>query len=124
MLAEVNTITGLYVYNNNLYFSGRVSIADNIGAELYKVNLPDATLAASDISKSEVKIYPNPSKGTFFVSGVKSGTFEMFDYSGRMVKAGKINEGKVSANAAAGNYILKVKSTDNKISQSQKVVIQ
>ncbi len=123
-LADVNTVTGLYVYNNNLYFSGRVSIADQIGAELYKVNLPDATLAVSDSSKSEIKIYPNPSKGTFFVSGVKAGNFELYDFSGRLIKAGKISEGKVSVNAAAGNYILKVKSDDNKISQSQKVVIQ
>ncbi len=123
-LADVNTAGGLLVYNNNLYFSGRVSIADTIGAELYKVNLPDATLAVADTSKSEIRIYPNPSKGTFFVNGVKAGIFEMYDFSGRMVKAGKISEGKVSVNAAAGNYILKVKSDDNKISQSQKVVIQ
>lgn len=123
-LADVNTAGGLLVYNNNLYLSGRVSIADTIGAEFYKVNLPHAMLAVSDTLKLEIKICPNPSRGTFFVSGVKAGNFEFYEFSVRMLKAGKISEGKVSVNAAAGNYILKVKSDDNKISQSQKVVIQ
>ena len=122
-LADINVASGLLVYNNNLYFAGRVSIADTIGSELYKVNLPEPSLAVSDVSKSDLKIYPNPSKGTFF-SNVKSGSFELYDFSGRMVKAGKISNGKMSANATSGNYILKVKSDDNKIKQSIKVVIE
>lgn len=55
---------------------------------IYKVNLPDPPLAVSAVSRSDLKIYPNPSKGIFF-SNVNSGFFELYDFSGRIVKAEK-----------------------------------
>ncbi|SHJ89257.1 ELWxxDGT repeat protein [Epilithonimonas mollis] len=124
ILYTVSSVNALVVYNDNLYFAGRVSNSDVIGSELYKVNLDDANLAVSDVSNSGVKIYPNPSKGTFLINNVKKGTFEMYDFSGRKVEDGKITDGKVSTNVNSGNYILRIKSDDNKINETAKVIVQ
>ncbi|PZU80029.1 MAG: hypothetical protein DI529_16965 [Chryseobacterium sp.] len=124
MLSAVSSVNALFVYNNNLYFSGRVSSTDVIGAELYRIDLVDESLAVKDVSNSGIMIYPNPSKGTFLIDNVKSGTFGMYDFSGRLLKAGKISDGKASTNMNSGNYILNIKSDDNKINVTTKVIVE
>ena len=125
VLSTLPAAFGLAVYNDNLYASARVDAADQIGVELYKVNLPNETLAVTTASSSKLNVYPNPSKGEIKISNVNSGSFELFDTTGRLIKAGKFdNNSKINLNSKAGNYILKVTSDDKKMNASTKVIVQ
>ncbi|MCD9855174.1 T9SS type A sorting domain-containing protein [Epilithonimonas sp. JDS] len=124
LLSSLPAAFGLAMYNDNLYVSARVNASDQIGVELYKVNLPDETLAINNISTSKVNVYPNPSKGAIIISNMTSGTFELLDTTGRLIKAGNFENSKVDLNSKAGNYILKVTSKDKKTHASNKVIIQ
>ena len=124
LVSSFGSASMLLTYNNNLYVVARISNSDQVGIELYKVNLADDTLAVSDVTNSKISIYPNPSKGDFNISNIKAGSFELYDFSGRLVKSGNFSDSKISTSSEAGNYILKVTSDDKKVNSTTKVIIQ
>ena len=122
-LVAVSTGSNLVSYNDKLYAIARLSSTDAIGTELYQVNLPDETLAVSE--KDEIAaIYPNPSKGEVFVTNLKSGSYELSDMTGRIVKKNSFSNNKIITNASSGTYLLKVMSEDYKINFVTKLIIR
>jgi len=122
-LASVASGSSLVSYNDNLYTVARLSNSDAIGVELYKVNLPEESLAVSE--KSDVAtIYPNPSKGEIFVTKVKAGSFELSDMTGRIVKKSSFSNSKIVTNVSSGTYLLKVMSDDSKNNFVTKIIIK
>ncbi|SDG47906.1 ELWxxDGT repeat protein [Epilithonimonas hungarica] len=124
LVASLATAFGMIVYNDNLYVAARITNTDQAGIELYKVNLGSETLSVSADATKKPVIYPNPSKGEIRISNVSSGSFELLDTTGRLVKAGKFNDNKINLNSKPGNYILKITSDDKKVNASNKVIVQ
>lgn len=58
----------------------------------------------------ELKIYPNPFKVEFTVQNAMDESFEIYDFSGKLVLKGNFNNGKVTASQLlTGIYVLKIK---------------
>lgn len=123
-LAPVASASSLLSYNDALYAVARVSSSDAIGIELYKVNLPEEVLEVSTQKIDAASIYPNPSKGEVFVKNIKSGSFELSDLTGRIMKKDNFSNSKIVTNASAGTYLLKVLSDDSKNSFVTKIIIK
>lgn len=66
------------------------------------------SLAVSDLSKTEMKIYPNPSKNHFFLETENAGNIVIQDLSGKIVHSSLVNKGKneISTNLQQGIYIV------------------
>ncbi|WP_312768260.1 ELWxxDGT repeat protein [Epilithonimonas sp.] len=124
MVSTLATGSGMFVYNDNLYVSARITSTDQVGIELYKVNLASETLAVSSASAKKLNIYPNPSKGEINIANLKSGSFNLYEPSGKLIKNGVFNNNKISLQTLPGTYILKITSEDKKVSTSEKVIIQ
>jgi len=123
-LAPVASPSGLIVYNDKLYLSGRISNTDTIGAELYQVILPTETLAVPESAQKAV-IYPNPTTGNVFVSNIEEGNFEVYELSGKLVQGGTFSSYRIMMTSPKGTYILKVSSAKQKNnSLSTKIIIQ
>ncbi len=82
----------------------------------YQANLTTSCLnSINTLTTSNIKLYPNPVKNTFVVSGLENAgnvSFDIFDMKGALVKSeviGATNNGfEISiANVAAGDYVLK-----------------
>ena len=123
-LATVSSSSSLVSYNDKLYAVARLSSTDAIGTELYKVNLPEESLAVSSEKNDAASIYPNPSKGEIFVTKVKAGSFELSDMTGRIVKKSSFSNSKIVTNVSAGTYLLKVMSDDSKNNFVTKIIIK
>lgn len=71
--------------------------------------------AIGKVATTSIKLYPNPVKNTFVVSGLENAgnlSFEVYDMKGALVKSeviGATNNGfEISiANVASGDYVLK-----------------
>ncbi|WP_027381969.1 ELWxxDGT repeat protein [Epilithonimonas caeni] len=124
LVESLAVASNLFVYNDNLYIVARITSTDQAGIELYKVNLGTGTLSVSTDITNKLVIYPNPSKGEINISKVESGTFDLFELSGKLVKRGSFNHNKIVTQVAPGTYILKITSDDKKVSTSEKVIIQ
>ncbi len=74
------------------------------------VTVKATTLAVSDVSKTKVSIYPNPTTEVLNVTaGSKVSAVEVFDMMGRKVSDATLVDGKVDVkNLAKGAYVLKV----------------
>ncbi|PZU83602.1 MAG: hypothetical protein DI529_12375 [Chryseobacterium sp.] len=124
LVTSLATASNLFVYNDNLYIVARITSTDQAGIELYKVNLGTETLSVSADATKKPVIYPNPSKGEINISKVESGTFDLFELSGKLIKRGDFTHNKIVTQAMPGTYILKITSNDKKVSASEKVIIQ
>ncbi|UQB69359.1 T9SS type A sorting domain-containing protein [Epilithonimonas zeae] len=124
MVATLAAASGMLVYNDDLYVSARISSTDQAGIELYKVNLATETLGISSDSTKKLNIYPNPSKGEINIGNLKSGSFKLYEISGKLLKNGVFNNNKITVQALPGTYILKITSDDKKLTTSEKVIIQ
>jgi hypothetical protein len=81
----------------------------------YKMNLAACLTSVAEVKPVELKIYPNPSHGTFVVSGIEDAgnlSFEVYDVQGALVKS----EMKSASNARMeisiptlpqGSYVLR-----------------
>lgn len=73
----------------------------------------DATLSIIDNNTSNVniKVYPNPTKGIFFIETSSATSATVFSVTGQSVKSAKLNKGKNEmniSNLSAGVYLIKV----------------
>lgn len=123
MLTSIASGLNLVAYNDKLYAVVRISNSDTIGTELYKVNLPEESLAVSE-KNEKVGVYPNPSNGDIFVNNMKSGTYELSDATGRVVSKSNFVNGKISAKVSSGVYFLKLQSEDSKTNLVTKLIIR
>jgi ELWxxDGT repeat protein len=123
-LVSIGTASALVIYNDTLYFSGRINNTDTLGVELYKINLQDDTLAASEMQNNNISVYPNPSKGEVFISNLKSGKFELYDTTGKLIKGGNFSDSKILLSAQQGVYVLKLKSENSKTNFVTRVIIK
>lgn len=73
-------------------------------------------LAVSDVSKSQMKIYPNPSKNHFFLETESAGNIVIQDLSGKVVHSAIVNKGKneINTNLQSGVYIITQQSEGKK----------
>ena len=73
-------------------------------------------LAVSDVSKSKISIYPNPSKNHFFLETENAGNIVIQDLSGKVVHSAIVNKGKneINTNLQPGIYIITQQSEGKK----------
>lgn len=81
-------------------------------------------LAVSDVSKTSMKIYPNPSKNHFFLETENAGNIVIQDLSGKVVFSSIVTKGKneINTNLSSGVYII-TQQSEGKISNT-KLIIQ
>jgi hypothetical protein len=74
------------------------------------------TLAVSDVSKSSMKVYPNPSKNHFFLETESAGNIAIQDLSGKVVFSSIVNKGKneINTNLQSGVYVITQQSEGKK----------
>jgi len=74
-------------------------------------------LAVSDVSKSQMKIYPNPSKNHFFLETENAGNIVIQDLSGKVMHSAIVNKGKneINTNLQSGVYIITQQSEGKKL---------
>ena len=62
---------------------------------------------------NEVKIYPNPFKDEFSITNLNAIHFEIYDFSGKLVLSGNVENGRVNATQIQkGIYLLKITMKD------------
>ena len=123
---DAETITNLYItQNTNLSECAVQSVCDflNINPANTEIILNAAgcenrqeienacALGTDEYRLSEIKIFPNPTNGTFEISGLESGTVRIIDSQGRTVK--EMISGEVSysiSDLTAGIYFIKITS--------------
>ncbi len=93
--------------------------SDLIGIDTFSVDRP-TTLSTNDVSltSKEVSVYPNPTTDYLIIkSERKISNIEIFDISGKSVKA-KLEGDRVNVkNLNAGSYLINIESNGNKISE-------
>ncbi|PZU87520.1 MAG: hypothetical protein DI529_07120 [Chryseobacterium sp.] len=74
------------------------------------------SMAVSDISKSKLGVYPNPSKNHFFLETENAGNIVIQDLTGKVVFSSIVNKGKneINTNLQAGVYIITQQSEGKK----------
>lgn len=87
--------------------------ANTVNFKPYNCALP---LSVSDVSKSSMKIYPNPSKNHFFLETENAGNIVIQDLSGKVVFSSIVTKGKneVNTNLQSGVYIITQQSEGKK----------
>lgn len=73
-------------------------------------------MAVSDVSKSKLSVYPNPSKNHFFLETENAGNVMIQDISGKVVFSSIVNKGKneINTNLQSGVYIITQQSEGKK----------
>ncbi len=86
---------------------------NTISYKPYNCALP---LSVSDVSKSKLSIYPNPSKNHFFLETENAGNIVIQDLSGKVVFSSIVSKGKneINTNLQSGVYIITQQSEGKK----------
>jgi uncharacterized delta-60 repeat protein len=79
--------------------------------------LGNSILGVSDFEKQNVLIYPNPSSDYIFVKNTDATNYEIFDFTGKKVISGKIQEKINIINLENGEYLLKIIGENQKYTQ-------
>lgn len=75
-------------------------------------------------ANNELKIYPNPFKDEFSINNTNSKNYEIYDFSGKLVLKGTVQNGRVNATTVQkGIYILKIFMNDGSV-VSKKLIKQ
>ncbi len=99
---------------NNFAMAGATSnfVADGIEGEIVET-IDCGTLAAADINKKEISVYPNPVKDVLHFSEEVS-EVRIMDRSGRMIKQISAKGKSVNVSGlSTGSYIVKIKTANN-----------
>ncbi|MEG0529388.1 MAG: T9SS type A sorting domain-containing protein, partial [Bacilli bacterium] len=74
-------------------------------------------LSTNEVKLDKLKLYPNPSNGTFVVDTKEKSTYQIYDINGRLVKQGelKIGQNNIQTNLKKGVYIMKTNQSSSKI---------
>lgn len=81
-------------------------------------------MSVDDMNSSDFKIYPNPTKNSFFVESTEKGNLKIYDLNGKLVQTQKNLTGKnqIQVQLTKGIYIVEFES--DKTKSTQKLVIQ
>jgi hypothetical protein len=113
----LETETLLSESNPTYSFNVNSSVAGSVDVNRFSLKLKPVNLSTSESLFSEVKIYPNPTKGSFIINGladITNGEINIFNMIGQQIYSEKL--GTVSTfsiekfNAGAGIYIVKLSS--------------
>jgi len=87
--------------------------AGTVSYKPYNCALP---LSVSDVSKSKLNIYPNPSKNHFFLETENAGNIVIQDLSGKVVFSSIVTKGRneINTNLQSGVYIVTQQSEGKK----------
>lgn len=79
---------------------------------LFAVGNADQVAAQNDSSAIELNIFPNPSRGTFYVTVINEASYwsELYSMDGRLIKSKHLQSGLnyYTVEEPAGMYILRV----------------
>ena len=67
------------------------------------------TVSAKDLPSRQIKVYPNPSDGTIYITGdhvLPDSEYLLFDINGRLASSGNLDGFKVTADLPPGVYVL------------------
>lgn len=81
--------------------------------EDYTINIVSSGREIEPVVKSELTLYPNPVRGNILnISNAETNSFNIFDMNGKIVQAGKIEDGKINLNALPkGVYLIQIGKT-------------
>lgn len=97
----VNNIT---LVNGKIFFSASL----NDGIELFVYEPMPLSNPSNELAN--IKVYPNPTRGEVFVSGISNDfQYQLFDSMGRLIQSGTARE-KVQLNAPKGFYVFVVQN--------------
>ncbi len=122
-IIDVDDIVNL---NGVLYFEAEDPTGDaTTGNELFSYTPSDdmANAVESTIDQSNIRIYPNPSKGTIYVDGLSGdANYSLTNISGTIVKSGLLSSRTLTFDVAPGIYVIQIK--DNETTLVQKLIIK
>lgn len=87
------------------------------GIDYFRV---DDVLSVDDVFSSDIMIYPNPASEAINIVGIQSGTFRLFDLSGRQIRSQSIASSISTEGINPGLYLIQLLDTDGKVVQVQK----
>lgn len=130
---DASTITQLQIFQNNVLSECAVQSVCNFlnidpnnatidtnasGCNTKQEVEAACALGTDEKQLSEIKIYPNPSKGIFEISNLKEGNIDVIDSLGRIVKQFNVEETTYSiSELTAGIYFLKITSENSSVTQ-------
>lgn len=85
------------------------------------VEVNSATMATTEATKTNVKLYPNPVEDVLYLQGISKANVAVYNVAGQQVLSKAVTNGQLNVNSLAkGVYIVKIE-TDGRIS-SQKII--
>lgn len=104
-------LSSMMMHNNSLFVSANIN--NGKGVELYKID-PTSFLGTSNISTTDLSIWPNPVKAgeSLFVSDQTDFIFTLHDLSGRAILKGNGLEShiQIPSDISAGLYLLTIQT--------------
>lgn len=106
--------TGTHVYDLYAVYS------DDVKSDKQSVTVTYTVTSTNDFSVEQMKVYPNPTKGTLYITGeeaIKSLSITLHDLSGRKVFEKKSNGNKTSVDLSRyykGAYVLTIRDNQNR----------
>ena len=83
----------------------------------------DQSLSLDDNKLDEITFYPNPTKGSVYISGLKSKTdIDIYSIEGKLLKTYKSVESLIDLDVASGLYLLKLVSDGQSV--TKKIIIE
>jgi hypothetical protein len=115
---------GLFYFDNKIYFTAGDTLKDNIGAAMtsfFSINLCEAVTAAKpeiSLSKSELKVYPNPVKGLLNLQTEENiEKLEIFSVTGTLVMQLENPEKQIDvSHLKNGLYLIKAQTVETRYS--------
>lgn len=116
LFLDINNGAGSSSPSDLISFNGTIYLAaDNgtTGKELY--NISATTLGVQQVKSQNLRIFPNPSNGDIHFNNKVSGSYQIYSYTGSVVKSGKIkNSSILSLQLPTGNYYMLLQSEGSK----------
>jgi len=105
-----------FPYILGFQYFGQVN-SNDIGGPAGNITVPGSAncgTSTQSIEEQQIEftVYPNPANETLNISGVTSGTYEIYDQLGRQVQAGEVANQLFIENLAEGVYILQIEVDD------------
>lgn len=101
-----------HIYNNNSGCNSAVEVADACGV----------ILGADSLASEFLSIHPNPTDGIVKINGMTSGSYNLYNTSGHLVKNGVITQSVNFETLPSGLYFITL--TNGRITQTEKLIIK
>lgn len=129
---SVTTDSNANIYTTGTYYgatdfdpnAGIVNLA-NSNSNNFIQKLSPTSLIMNDVSKNDIKIYPNPSNGTFYLDLENYIADEVLIYDSlgnQIIKETNIGSKKITLNGTTGLYFIKIRVKNN--IQVNKIIVE